>query len=548
MAGRRSARHGRTGEQSTTLGRMVAREIRLGFPLPGLPRDDSAWHADSIAHDPKHLRQPVRRAAGGAGEGLEGEDDQRIAGEQGERFVEGHMQGGFAAPGSGIVEAGHVVMDEGRAMQHLDRGGRGVGQERPVVAVSAGDTEAEPGAEAGTGRKHRVANRGREPRRVTVGHRGIDRAGQCAFDPSLNVHAGSPQSTVNFYGHVLLSCIIDNSVSTKRDSFCKDLASTGNDMTTDGHASQGLAEQLDFETTVAKNGYVWWYVDGMSDDGAYGITLIAFIGSVFSPYYAEARRRGDADPENYVSLNVALYGRGGKRWSMTERARGALARTCRSLRIGPSKLTVDGDSLVVRIDERTVPWPSSLRGEVRVTPLGLTGRSFDLDAAGRHRWTPLSPRCSLEVDMIKPGRRWTGLGYLDRNQGERPLEADFSYWDWSRTPIGEDTAILYDVLRQDDSRFSLGLRIDRDGAVDQIEPPSRIRLPANRWRVPRSTQSEGDASVLETLEDTPFYSRSTLRTQLFGETVTSMHESLSLDRFSQRWVQALLPFRMPRRR
>jgi carotenoid 1,2-hydratase len=26
-----------------------------------------------------------------------------------------------------------------------------------------------------------------------------------------------------------------------------------------------------------------------------------------------------------------------------------------------------------------------------------------------------------------------------------------------------------------------------------------------------------------------------------------MHESLSLDRFASRWVQAMLPFRMPRR-
>ena len=32
----------------------------------------------------------------------------------------------------------------------------------------------------------------------------------------------------------------------------------------------------------------------MSDDGQHGITLIAFVGSVFSPYYAWARGRGQA--------------------------------------------------------------------------------------------------------------------------------------------------------------------------------------------------------------------------------------------------------------
>ena len=36
----------------------------------------------------------------------------------------------------------------------------------------------------------------------------------------------------------------------------------------------------------SRDGYVWWYVDALSDDGRQGLTIIAFIGSVFSPYYA----------------------------------------------------------------------------------------------------------------------------------------------------------------------------------------------------------------------------------------------------------------------
>jgi hypothetical protein len=42
--------------------------------------------------------------------------------------------------------------------------------------------------------------------------------------------------------------------------------------------------------------------------------------------------------------------------------------------------------------------------------------------------------------------------------------------------------------------------------------------------------------------------RSLLQTRLLGESATAVHESLSLRRFSAPWVQALLPFRMPRRR
>lgn len=311
--------------------------------------------------------------------------------------------------------------------------------------------------------------------------------------------------------------------------------------------SISLADRLDFETTVAENGYVWWYVDGMSDDGDHGLTIIAFIGSVFSPYYASARRKGLGDPENFVALNVALYGKSAKRWAMTERARGALARTCLSFRVGPSEMVVDGDELVIRIDETCVPFPRPLRGEVRVKPTALASRTYQLDAEGRHHWSPIAPACRLEVSMEAPSLAWEGEGYLDRNQGTRPLEDDFSYWDWSRAAVGEDTAILYDVTRRDGSRLSIGTKVDRSGRSEDFPPPPNESLPPNRWRVPRGTQADGQARIVETLEDTPFYSRSVIETRLLDQTTRAMHESLSLDRFERRWVQLLLPFRMPRR-
>ncbi len=49
-----------------------------------------------------------------------------------------------------------------------------------------------------------------------------------------------------------------------------------------------------FDAPVPAGGYAWWYVDALSDDGAHGLTIIAFIGSVFSPFYAWSRRGGRA--------------------------------------------------------------------------------------------------------------------------------------------------------------------------------------------------------------------------------------------------------------
>jgi carotenoid 1,2-hydratase len=53
--------------------------------------------------------------------------------------------------------------------------------------------------------------------------------------------------------------------------------------------------------------------------------------------------------------------------------------------------------------------------------------------------------------------------------------------------------------------------------------------------------------VLATLEDGPFYARSRIAADIAGERVEGFHESVSLQRFAARWVQCLLPVRLPRR-
>ena len=148
-----------------------------------------------------------------------------------------------------------------------------------------------------------------------------------------------------------------------------------------------------FDQVVPPGGYLWWYVDALSDDGEYGLSIIAFVGSVFSPYYALARSRagGVAEPENHCALNVALYGKGGKRWTMTERGRSHVSRNAQHYQIGPSSLHWDGQALTIDIDEINVPLPMSVRGRVTVRPEGLCNFVTPLDNEGLHRWGPIAP-------------------------------------------------------------------------------------------------------------------------------------------------------------
>ncbi len=312
-----------------------------------------------------------------------------------------------------------------------------------------------------------------------------------------------------------------------------------------------LPDGPDFSETIPSGGYLWWYVDGISDDGRYGITVIAFVGSVFSPYYRRALRRGPADPEDHVAINVALYGPKG-RWTMTERGRHQLTRSPDHFRVGPSTLawkSTGQPELDIAVNERAAPLPFPVRGSIRLVPQAMTGQSYALDDAGRHHWRPIAPQCRIEVDFSHPGLRWSGSGYLDSNRGDRLPEHDFVDWDWSRAPCRDGTAILYDIRRREGGRKVLALDVGQDGAVSDFTPPPRCPLPPGRiWRAHRAIQCEEGMAprVLETLEDTPFYTRSIVSTHLQGETVTSFHESLMLDRLKQPWVQTLLPFRMPR--
>ncbi|MEO6745139.1 MAG: carotenoid 1,2-hydratase [Caldimonas sp.] len=276
---------------------------------------------------------------------------------------------------------------------------------------------------------------------------------------------------------------------------------------------------------------------------------------MFSPYYASARRsagpRG-ADPFDHCALNVSLYRRGGaKRWTMTERGRRQVRCSAAALQIGTSGVhwAADG-TLEFDLDEISVPWPARVRGCVRVRPLHLVDRSFALDPEGLHAWRPLAPLARIEVALQQPALRWSGTAYLDSNFGQAPLEQTFESWHWSRASMPERRcAVLYDVRRKDGSELAMSLRFGADGTVDETaSAPPVARMASTPWRIERQTRCEpGHRPAIDrTLEDGPFYARSLFTTQLDGARIAGFHESLSLRRFESRWVQRMLPFRMPR--
>ena len=200
----------------------------------------------------------------------------------------------------------------------------------------------------------------------------------------------------------------------------------------------------------------------------------------------------------------------------------------------------------------TAPWPSAVNGEIRLKTSQLSTHAWSIDAEGAHLWTPIAPRAQIEVDFVRPHLRWDGPAYFDGNEGVAPLERDFASWQWARAHEGTDSVIFYDTQWVRGGGRSLALRIRADGSIEEIEAANerlpRQRLPSTPWGIKRDTHCDTQqrSRVIKTLEDGPFYARSLLETWVDGRAVQAWHESVSLERFRSRWVQALLPVRLPR--
>ena len=303
-----------------------------------------------------------------------------------------------------------------------------------------------------------------------------------------------------------------------------------------------------FDQPVAPNGYLWWYVDALSADGRHGLTIILFVGSVFSPYYKWQRRNGLVQPENHCSVNVVLFGASGKRWAMTERGASSLKRSADSYQLGKSHAQLSPGRMTIHVDEIGVPFPHRIKGDIIVEYEALQTTAFHLDSRKQHVWRPLAPRARIHVNFASPQQIWDGEAYVDCNWGAEPVEAGFRGWQWSRASRGEETCVFYDVVERSGAEQGIAAAFDRHGSVRGLTTPPQHQADKTLWRVARPYRSEGTrGGLIKTVEDTPFYARSLLAQTIEGEDCVAIHESLDVTRYERPIVQAMLPWRMPRK-
>lgn len=325
----------------------------------------------------------------------------------------------------------------------------------------------------------------------------------------------------------------------------------------------------------ARGGYAWWYVEAHDTvEQRFGLTLILFAGSVFSPHYADRLRRGEAATGlEHPAVNFALYERGRaelptkqRLWVMNEYPPSAL-------RIGEERLQIQDSSLTyakggithIELHEHTTRFfgRPGQRLDARLTvtapppsqaPLEL-GRSRD---GAVHFWQPLAVAGSVDVELDVGSRslRFRGVAYCDRNFGSGRLEDCFQRWSWAHgVSDGEaerQALVLYHAERLDGGVTALAVHYDRPEGPPRVVRVSAEQAASDRaggflWlRVPRrftvgtafSQRLDGGA-----LEDTPFYARYATRLHDAGRSYLGVGEYLDLERFSGQTVQRLLTYK-----
>jgi carotenoid 1,2-hydratase len=240
---------------------------------------------------------------------------------------------------------------------------------------------------------------------------------------------------------------------------------------------------------------------------------------------------------------LAIYGpsAGDSRWVLSEYREG---------------LERSPDGLSLHVDD-VEPWTQRrVSGQIRIEAAWRVAPAIDLASNGQHHWYPVAPASRASVEFERPDLRFEGVAYHDMNQGERALEDDFVEWDWSRlTPKGaghERGRISYDVVTREvpDAHHRRAFGFGPDGLVALDTTGTELPVEGKGfWGVHRKPVVDEGASAthLRALEDSPFYTRSVIETQLGGEPYVGVHEALRMDRFVAPLTQAMLPFRIRRR-
>ena len=281
--------------------------------------------------------------------------------------------------------------------------------------------------------------------------------------------------------------------------------------------------------------YEWWYFDAVSDDAAWSLACIWFLGNPFSPYYRLSALGQSADPYTHNALFFALYRQGQlSAYHFTCFPRPAIcadeARPAR-LRFGPNTLQHEHDTYHLHLSDENAnrrTLQADLRFAAPPGPFTEKWRGVSEAAIEReaHFWLPAAPACAVTADihlreLHNSGTeriRFAGQGYHDHNWGTLPFAADIRDWYWARAALPEGrAAVLYHVHPHRPQPPVSHLLLFDQGVLARYDPHTQVKQ--HRWRTnafgtsyaTRLEAVSGDVTAVfhlrQRLDSAPFYLR-----------------------------------------
>lgn len=278
-----------------------------------------------------------------------------------------------------------------------------------------------------------------------------------------------------------------------------------------------------FELPTVSGSYRWYYLDLTAGD--FTAVVIFMIGSIFSPRYSSALKRG-ATPRQHAAVNFALYEKGvRRRWVLSEYSDAQTDGL--TLKIGESTMQANPDGgLSVELLETTPLWGKPVEARLELSPEGPGHEPIRLVAGLRHWWQPIAPRARATLTMPSLGLKLEGRGYHDGNHGDVPLGGDLRGWNWTRSHTPDRTTITY---RTWSTAPAWQVEVEEQSlSVTQLAlPPEPSTRTAWGLPVPRH---------LTLLESSPFYARMETGRDTLGEVA-------DFQRFHQPWIRWMAALR-----
>lgn len=288
--------------------------------------------------------------------------------------------------------------------------------------------------------------------------------------------------------------------------------------------------------------YRWFYADVTA--GEVSAVCIFMVGSLFSPRYSVAARRGGR-PQEHCAVNFALYVRGERRaWVLSEYPKAHATPDGRALAIGRSvlRLTPEG-RIVMEVDERTAPWGRPFRARLELTPRSPVLPEVELVPGLPHHWQALAPHAHAHLVVPGAGVDVYARGYHDTNHGAEPLGLRLPGWTWARTHLAGRTVVDYRLPPGVPSLVALAS--EEGFQLERRESPAApgaltgwgLRVPARL--VAPFPAGDVDLGAPRLLESSPFYAR----LEAHGAGAETMGEVADFRRFHSPLIRWMAHFR-----